>query len=136
MNRYFRQRDTVHNGGAVSSVTILFSPGVFWMQSVKQSPLHKIGLERILTQTILALSLVHLLEIIGEAANSVSADFRDKHPHIPWRKMIGMRNRLIHCYFDINLNRMGYDYGRSATSRGGPGKNCSSREYFLKMAID
>ncbi len=42
------------------------------------------------TDDMLALSLVRLLEIIGEAANSVSVDFRDRYPHIPWRKMIGM----------------------------------------------
>jgi uncharacterized protein with HEPN domain len=53
---------------------------------------------------MLAISLVHLLEIVGEAANVVSDDFRKQYPHIPWRKMIGLRNRLIHGYFDINLD--------------------------------
>jgi uncharacterized protein with HEPN domain len=53
---------------------------------------------------MLAISLVHLLEIIGEAANFVSNDFRKQYPHVPWRKMIGLRNRLIHGYFDINLD--------------------------------
>jgi uncharacterized protein with HEPN domain len=53
---------------------------------------------------MLALSLVRLLEIVGEAANGVSPTFRDKFPHIPWRKMTGLRNRLIHGYFDVNLD--------------------------------
>lgn len=53
---------------------------------------------------MLSLSLVRLLEIIGEAANGVSMDFREKHPQISWKKMIGLRNRLIHGYFDINLD--------------------------------
>lgn len=53
---------------------------------------------------MLSLSLVRLLEIIGEAANSVSVGFQEKHTHIPWKKMIGLRNRLIHGYFDINLD--------------------------------
>ncbi len=53
---------------------------------------------------MLSLSLVRLLEIIGEAANGVSDAFREKHNHIPWKKMIGLRNRLIHGYFDINLD--------------------------------
>ena len=56
------------------------------------------------TNEMLSLSLVRLLEIIGEAANVVSTDFREKHSHIPWKKMIGLRNRLIHGYFDINLD--------------------------------
>jgi uncharacterized protein with HEPN domain len=55
-------------------------------------------------EEMLAISLVHLLEIVGEAANSVSADFREQHPNIPWKKMIELRNRLIHGYFDINLD--------------------------------
>lgn len=52
----------------------------------------------------LALSLVHLLEIVGEAANQVSEGYRERHPDVPWRKMIGLRNRLIHGYFDVNLD--------------------------------
>jgi len=53
---------------------------------------------------MLSLSLVRLLEIIGEAASGVSEEYREKYPDIPWRKMIGLRNRLIHGYFDINLD--------------------------------
>jgi len=34
----------------------------------------------------------------------VSVGFQEKHPQIPWKKMIGLRNRLIHGYFDINLD--------------------------------
>ncbi len=49
-------------------------------------------------------SLVRLLEIIGEAAAQVSPAQRDNIPEIPWPVIIGMRNRLIHAYFDINLN--------------------------------
>jgi uncharacterized protein with HEPN domain len=56
------------------------------------------------TDEMPALSLVRLLEVIGEAANSVSTSFQSKYPCIPWGKMIGMRNRLIHGYFDINLD--------------------------------
>jgi uncharacterized protein with HEPN domain len=42
------------------------------------------------------------LEIIGEAAGQVSEEYREAHAYIPWYKMIGMRNRLIHEYFRIN----------------------------------
>ncbi len=52
----------------------------------------------------LAHSLIHLLEIIGEAANQVSDELRGETSHVPWSIIIGMRNRLIHAYFDINLN--------------------------------
>ena len=56
------------------------------------------------TDRKLCLSLLHLLEIIGEAATGVSPDFRLKHPDLPWKKIMGMRNRLIHGYFDVNLD--------------------------------
>ena len=53
---------------------------------------------------MLCLSLVHLLEIIGEAAVAVSSELREKYPQIPWSGIVGMGNRLIHGYYDINLD--------------------------------
>jgi uncharacterized protein with HEPN domain len=47
-------------------------------------------------------SLVRCIEIIGEAATAVSKETREVLPNLPWADMIGMRNRLIHAYFDIN----------------------------------
>ena len=52
------------------------------------------------TNSMLSLSLVRLLEIIGEAARAVSADGRAAHSAIPWKKIIGMRDRVVHGYFD------------------------------------
>ena len=52
----------------------------------------------------LVLSLVKVLEIIGEAAGKVSADVRVQNSTIPWQDISGMRNRLIHAYFDIDLD--------------------------------
>ena len=46
-------------------------------------------------------AVVRELEIIGEAANNMSQEFRDSHPEIPWRDMIEMRNVLIHEYFGV-----------------------------------
>jgi uncharacterized protein with HEPN domain len=42
------------------------------------------------------------LEIAGEAANRVSVEFRQAHPEIPWRKITGQRNILIHEYGEID----------------------------------
>lgn len=52
----------------------------------------------------LALALTRLLEIVGEAAASLSQDVRDSRPEVPWRAIIGTRNRLIHGYFDVDLD--------------------------------
>ncbi len=49
-------------------------------------------------------SLVRLLEIIGEAATQVSEELRNSIAEIPWPVLTGMRNRLIHAYFSINLD--------------------------------
>jgi uncharacterized protein with HEPN domain len=49
-------------------------------------------------------SLVRLFEIIGEAATQVSEELREAVQEIPWSIVIGMRNRLIHAYFSINLD--------------------------------
>lgn len=53
---------------------------------------------------MLSSALIRQLEILGEAASGVSKDFREAHSNIPWHKIIGMRNRLIHAYFDVNLD--------------------------------
>ena len=52
----------------------------------------------------LVLALVKDIEIIGEAAYRVSQTARNQLPDIPWDDIIGMRHRLVHAYFDINLD--------------------------------
>ena len=42
---------------------------------------------------------IRSLEVIGEAAKNISEEFKKKHPKVPWRKMTGMRDILIHAYF-------------------------------------
>lgn len=55
------------------------------------------------TQQAVIMSLI----VLGEAATKVMdgyADFANQHPQVPWRNMRGMRNRIAHGYFDINLD--------------------------------
>lgn len=49
------------------------------------------------------LSVLKSVEIVGEAAAQVSEDAKRASPDIPWRQIVGMRNRLVHVYFDIDL---------------------------------
>jgi uncharacterized protein with HEPN domain len=51
---------------------------------------------------MLAFALVHAILIVGEAAGKVTAELRDQHPQVPWALITGMRNRLVHAFFDIN----------------------------------
>ena len=53
---------------------------------------------------MLQFALVRALEIIGEAAARVSDSTRRIAPDIPWREATGIRNRLIHAYFDVDLD--------------------------------
>jgi uncharacterized protein with HEPN domain len=50
------------------------------------------------------LALARLLEIVGEAAGRVTSDYRAAHPEVPWPEMSGLRNRLAHAYFDVDLD--------------------------------
>lgn len=50
------------------------------------------------TDRMLSLSLVRLVEIVGEASSRVPEEFRERHPNVRWRQTVGMRNRLIHGY--------------------------------------
>lgn len=51
---------------------------------------------------MLLFALVRAVEIAGEAANQITAAGRNELPDLPWRLMIGMRNRLVHGYADID----------------------------------
>ena len=53
---------------------------------------------------ILALAVIKSIEIIGEAASKVTEEFRSENKNIPLDDIINMRHRLIHAYFDVNLD--------------------------------
>lgn len=55
-------------------------------------------------EELATLGLIRLLEVLGEAASAVSEETRTAHQAIPWRKMAALRHRLIHGYFDVNLD--------------------------------
>lgn len=49
-------------------------------------------------------SVTYRILILGEASKRLSAEFRDKHPNIPWRQIAGMRNMLVHEYDQVDLD--------------------------------
>ncbi len=54
------------------------------------------------TDPMLMYALVRAIEVVGEAASKVSEATRATMPGVPWRDLVGMRNRVVHAYFDIN----------------------------------
>lgn len=54
------------------------------------------------TDEVGQLALLHLIQRLGESASRLSADFRAEHPEFPWAEMIGMRNRIVHGYDDLD----------------------------------
>jgi uncharacterized protein with HEPN domain len=66
------------------------------VQGVKREDLNK--------QRVTSLALVQLCQIVGEAAARVTSETQIRYPEIPWKKIIGLRNRLIHGYDVIDYD--------------------------------
>ncbi len=58
--------------------------------------------EDLQTDQMLLFAVLRAIEVIGEAASKVSEDIRLANPNIPWKAIVGMRNRLVHAYFDVD----------------------------------
>jgi uncharacterized protein with HEPN domain len=56
------------------------------------------------TDRMLLFAVVRAIEILGEAAGQISDDIRSHAADLPWRAMVGMRNRIVHAYFDIDAD--------------------------------
>ncbi|MBI4811013.1 MAG: DUF86 domain-containing protein [Ignavibacteriales bacterium] len=51
-------------------------------------------------------AVIRAIEVIGEAAKNISNDVRKRYPEIPWRNIVGMRDKLIHAYFGVDIKRV------------------------------
>ena len=54
------------------------------------------------TDELAQYGLLHLLQTIGEAANHLSKNLRDKYTKIPWAEIVGLRNFVVHQYFQVD----------------------------------
>ena len=50
--------------------------------------------------------MIRKIEVIGEAVKNIPTTFRNKYPNTPWKGIAGMRDKLIHHYFEVDLNRV------------------------------
>jgi uncharacterized protein with HEPN domain len=51
-------------------------------------------------------AVIRCIEVIGEAAKQVTSEIKEKYKNVPWREIAGMRDKLIHSYFGINIERV------------------------------
>ena len=49
-------------------------------------------------------AVIRRLEVMGEAVKNIPDSFREKHPEVQWKKIAGLRDRIIHAYFEVDLD--------------------------------
>jgi len=80
------------------------------LNSIERIEEYTEGLEKenFLSSNLVQDGTIRQIEIIGEATKNLSKNFREKYPQVPWNDIAGMRDRLIHHYFGVNLNDVWY----------------------------
>lgn len=51
-------------------------------------------------------AVLRCIEVIGEASKNVPIEIREQYPSVPWREMAGMRDKVIHFYFGVDLKKV------------------------------
>ena len=66
--------------------------------------IHGVRYEDFVDSDIIIDAVIRNFEVIGEASKNVPQDIQNEHSHIPWKRMIGLRNIMIHQYSDVDLS--------------------------------
>lgn len=66
--------------------------------------LEGVSLDDFLSNEVLQDAILHRLQIMGEATKRLSWDYRNRYSHVPWRRIAGFRDIIVHVYDDIDMN--------------------------------
>ena len=80
----------------------LYLKDIFAAMVATQEFIEGIDFETFASDDKTASAVLRKLEIIGEATKNVPEEIRREYPQVPWRQMAGMRDRLIHSYFEVD----------------------------------
>jgi len=77
-------------------------------EAIRRILLFKSGMDRaaFLGDLKTQAAILHEITLLGEAVKRLSPEFRARHPHIPWHKIAGMRDKLVHAYDQVDLDRV------------------------------
>lgn len=64
------------------------------------------GKEKLLQKKVVYEAVIRKIEIIGEAVKNIPLSFKDRYSAVPWKGIAGMRDKLIHNYFEVDLARV------------------------------
>ncbi len=84
----------------------LYANDIFDNMARAESFIENMTYEDLLADEKTSYAVVRCLEIIGEATKNIPTETRRKYPEVPWKKMAGMRDKIIHVYFGLRMERV------------------------------
>ena len=82
----------------------LFIEDILEKINLIENSIKKISKDKFESDELLTDATIRRLEIIGEAVKNIPYNFREKYPEVPWKKIAGFRDVIVHAYFEVDFN--------------------------------
>ena len=82
----------------------LFIEDILEKINLIENSIKKISKDKFESDELLTDATIRRLEIIGEAVKNIPNNFREKYPEVPWKKIAGFRDVIVHAYFEVDFN--------------------------------